>query len=246
MIWSKSITSLGNSLWRGFFLLFITILWTLLWIPFWWLWEKKSLCLRHLSSSSLYKSINQYYNFSLICACVYLFIFFRPFRPSLTSGPQRNSLRPVQSLFLSGENLLSEITMIGGNDSGIFVSFVQPGSDAEQAGVKVGHHLLMVSWTPTFVPQPKKKKKTCSSGDFVFPQAGGQYPWRSPECGFGHLYQGGSSLDPAEMHWTGPSPLQVKPWWWVQTLKRKEFQDFSARVQYFEKSWEEYNNICRL
>lgn len=35
--------------------------------------------------------------------------------------------------------------MIGGNDSGIFVSFVQSGSDAEQAGIKVGHHLLMVS-----------------------------------------------------------------------------------------------------
>lgn len=61
------------SLERCFFVWFITILWTLLWIPFWWLWEKKSLCLRHLSSSSLYKSINQYYNFSLICACVYFF-----------------------------------------------------------------------------------------------------------------------------------------------------------------------------
>ncbi|XP_067238533.1 caspase recruitment domain-containing protein 11 isoform X3 [Chanodichthys erythropterus] len=67
-----------------------------------------------------------------------------PFRPSLTSGPQRNSLRPVQSLSLSGENLLSEITLIGGNDSGIFVSAVHSGSDADQAGVKVGHQLLML------------------------------------------------------------------------------------------------------
>lgn len=53
-------------------------------------------------------------------------------------------MRPVQILSLSGENLLSEITLIGGNDSGIFVSSVQSGTDADLAGVKVGYHLLMV------------------------------------------------------------------------------------------------------
>ncbi|XDV12724.1 hypothetical protein PO909_001319 [Leuciscus waleckii] len=98
----------------------------------------------HSSSSSHQSETMDSYDLEQVNNIFRKFSLERPFRPSLTSGPQRNSLRPVQSLFLSGENLLSEITMIGGNDSGIFVSFVQSGSDAEQAGVKVGHHLLML------------------------------------------------------------------------------------------------------
>ncbi|KAG1968533.1 caspase recruitment domain-containing protein [Pimephales promelas] len=98
----------------------------------------------HSSSSSHQSETMDSYDLEQVNNIFRKFSLERPFRPSLTSGPQRNSLRPVQSLFLSGENLLSEITMIGGNDSGIFVSCVQSGSDAEQAGVKVGHHLLML------------------------------------------------------------------------------------------------------
>ncbi|XP_077069434.1 caspase recruitment domain-containing protein 11 isoform X2 [Siphateles boraxobius] len=98
----------------------------------------------HSSSSSHQSETMDSYDLEQVNNIFRKFSLERPFRPSLTSGPQRNSLRPVQSLFLSGEDLLSEITMIGGNDSGIFVSFVQSGSDAEQAGVKIGHHLLML------------------------------------------------------------------------------------------------------
>lgn len=122
----------------------IIILWTLQRIPFWRPWEKNL----YLSPSSQFvltlHCCTSLLLTSLWSVLLSIFFFSRPFRPSLTSGPQRNSLRPVQSLSLSGENLLSEITLIGGNDSGIFVSSVQSGSDADQAGVKVGHQLLMV------------------------------------------------------------------------------------------------------
>lgn len=142
------------------------------------------------------------------------FSFSRPFRPSLTSGPPQNTLRPVQSLFLSGENLLSDITLIGGNDSGIFVSSVQSGSETDQAGVKVGHHLLMVGFNSCIFSTTKKKKNCCSSSNlftfgFIYPLVGRQCSWRSSEFGFGHLHQRGSSLDTAEMHRTSASPLQV-------------------------------------
>ncbi|XP_067276197.1 caspase recruitment domain-containing protein 11 isoform X2 [Pseudorasbora parva] len=98
----------------------------------------------HSSSSSHQSETMDTYDLEQVNNIFRKFSLERPFRPSLTSGPQRNSVRPVQSLVLSGENLLSEITLIGGNDSGIFVSSVQPVSGAEQAGVKVGHHLLML------------------------------------------------------------------------------------------------------
>ncbi|XP_067238529.1 caspase recruitment domain-containing protein 11 isoform X1 [Chanodichthys erythropterus] len=98
----------------------------------------------HSSSSSHQSETMDTYDLEQVNNIFRKFSLERPFRPSLTSGPQRNSLRPVQSLSLSGENLLSEITLIGGNDSGIFVSAVHSGSDADQAGVKVGHQLLML------------------------------------------------------------------------------------------------------
>uniref|UniRef100_A0A8B9K8G2 Caspase recruitment domain family, member 11 n=1 Tax=Astyanax mexicanus TaxID=7994 RepID=A0A8B9K8G2_ASTMX len=68
----------------------------------------------------------------------------RPFRPSLTSCTRSSTSRPVQDLVLSGDSLLSDITLVGGNDSGIFVSSVLPGSNADRAGLKAGHHLLML------------------------------------------------------------------------------------------------------
>ncbi|XP_026785755.1 caspase recruitment domain-containing protein 11 isoform X2 [Pangasianodon hypophthalmus] len=66
----------------------------------------------------------------------------RPFRPSLTSCARPTTLPPVQELSLIGDSLLSDITLVGGNDSGIFVSSVLPGSSAEKAGLRMGHHLL--------------------------------------------------------------------------------------------------------
>ncbi|XP_039976012.1 caspase recruitment domain-containing protein 11 isoform X2 [Xiphias gladius] len=69
----------------------------------------------------------------------------RPFRPSLSSLSRiSSSLKPVQELSLQGDNLLKDITLVGGNDSGIFISAVQSGSIAEKAGLREGHHLLLL------------------------------------------------------------------------------------------------------
>ncbi|XP_076607659.1 caspase recruitment domain-containing protein 11 [Chaetodon auriga] len=69
----------------------------------------------------------------------------RPFRPSLSSFSRiSSSLKPVQELSLPGDNLLKDITLVGGNESGIFISYVQPGSTAEKAGLREGHHLLLL------------------------------------------------------------------------------------------------------
>ncbi|XP_071330353.1 caspase recruitment domain-containing protein 11 isoform X2 [Trachinotus anak] len=69
----------------------------------------------------------------------------RPFRPSLSSFSRISaSLKPVQELSLLGDNLLKDITLVGGNDSGIFISAVQVGSNAEKAGLREGHHLLLL------------------------------------------------------------------------------------------------------
>ncbi|XP_040918614.1 caspase recruitment domain-containing protein 11 isoform X2 [Toxotes jaculatrix] len=69
----------------------------------------------------------------------------RPFRPSLSSFSRiSSSLKPVQELSVLGDNLLKDITLVGGNDSGIFISAVQTGSVAEKAGLQEGHHLLLL------------------------------------------------------------------------------------------------------
>ncbi|KAM6957855.1 caspase recruitment domain-containing protein 11 [Aplochiton taeniatus] len=69
----------------------------------------------------------------------------RPFRLSLSSVSRvSSSLRPVQELSLPGDQLLSEVTLVGGNDSGIFISSVQSGSNAESVGLREGHHLLLL------------------------------------------------------------------------------------------------------
>lgn len=70
----------------------------------------------------------------------------RPFRPSVTSvGRIRNSCHTIQRITLNGDTLNSEITLIGGNDKGSFVSSVKSGSLAEKAGLREGHQLLLVS-----------------------------------------------------------------------------------------------------
>uniref|UniRef100_A0A8D3CX57 Caspase recruitment domain-containing protein 11 n=1 Tax=Scophthalmus maximus TaxID=52904 RepID=A0A8D3CX57_SCOMX len=69
----------------------------------------------------------------------------RPFRPSLSSFSRNSSsLKPVQELSLLGDNILKNISLVGGNDSGIFISAVQSGSIAEKAGLREGHHLLLL------------------------------------------------------------------------------------------------------
>ncbi|KAJ8246103.1 hypothetical protein GJAV_G00263680 [Gymnothorax javanicus] len=69
----------------------------------------------------------------------------RPFRPSLNSFTSISStLRPVQDISLPGDSFLSEVSLVGGNSSGIFISSIQPGSNAERAGLREGHHLLLL------------------------------------------------------------------------------------------------------
>ncbi|XP_061604217.1 caspase recruitment domain-containing protein 11 isoform X1 [Phyllopteryx taeniolatus] len=69
----------------------------------------------------------------------------RPFRPSLSSLSSINSTRkPVQEFTLLGENLLKDTTLVGGNDCGIFISSVQPGSVADKTGLREGHRLLLL------------------------------------------------------------------------------------------------------
>nr|XP_046271555.1 caspase recruitment domain-containing protein 11 [Scatophagus argus] len=69
----------------------------------------------------------------------------RPFRPSLSSFSRiSSSLKPVQELSLLGDNLLKDITLVGGNNSGIFISSVKLGSHAEKVGLREGHHLLLL------------------------------------------------------------------------------------------------------
>ncbi|XP_043956643.1 caspase recruitment domain-containing protein 11 isoform X3 [Gambusia affinis] len=69
----------------------------------------------------------------------------RPFRPSLSSFSRISStIKPVQEVALQGDNLLKDVTLVGGNESGIFISSVQAGSNAERAGLREGHHLLLL------------------------------------------------------------------------------------------------------
>ncbi|XP_072225262.1 caspase recruitment domain-containing protein 11 [Leuresthes tenuis] len=69
----------------------------------------------------------------------------RPFRLSVSSLSRiSSSVKPVQELSVLGDNLLKDIALIGGNESGIFISSVQSGSNAERAGLREGHHLLLL------------------------------------------------------------------------------------------------------
>ncbi|XP_069503691.1 caspase recruitment domain-containing protein 11 isoform X2 [Ambystoma mexicanum] len=69
----------------------------------------------------------------------------RPFRPSVTSvGRIRSTNHPVQHVTLNGDRLILDLTLVGGNDKGIFISFVKPESMAEKAGLRVGHQLLQL------------------------------------------------------------------------------------------------------
>uniref|UniRef100_A0A665TZ37 Caspase recruitment domain family, member 11 n=1 Tax=Echeneis naucrates TaxID=173247 RepID=A0A665TZ37_ECHNA len=111
---SRSKVSLGNCLWRGTAEILIYPMYTN---------PRKS----HLPT---------------MCKCL---LVCRPFRPSLSSVSRlSSSLKPVQELSLLGDNLLKDITLVGGNESGIFISAVQQGSNADQAGLREGHQLLLL------------------------------------------------------------------------------------------------------
>ncbi|KAL0992493.1 hypothetical protein UPYG_G00094010 [Umbra pygmaea] len=99
----------------------------------------------HSSSSSYQSECLDSYDLETVNSIFRKLSLERPFRPSLSSFSRvSSSLRPVQELTLLGDQLLAEVTLVGGNDSGIFVSSVQPGSIAEQAGLREGHHLLLL------------------------------------------------------------------------------------------------------
>ncbi|XP_076865318.1 caspase recruitment domain-containing protein 11 isoform X2 [Brachyhypopomus gauderio] len=98
----------------------------------------------HSSSSSHQSEGMDSYDLEQVNNIFRKFSLERPFRPSLTSCARSTTLRPVQDISLPGDSLLSDITLVGGNDSGIFVSSVLPGSSTERAGLRLGHHLLML------------------------------------------------------------------------------------------------------
>ncbi|XP_019732918.1 caspase recruitment domain-containing protein 11 isoform X2 [Hippocampus comes] len=99
----------------------------------------------HSSSSSHQSEVMDTYDMEQVNNIFRKFSLEKPFRPSLSSLSSINSiLKPVQEFTLLSENLLKEITLVGGNDSGIFISSVQPGSVAEKTGLREGHRLLLL------------------------------------------------------------------------------------------------------
>ncbi|XP_068193733.1 caspase recruitment domain-containing protein 11 isoform X2 [Antennarius striatus] len=97
----------------------------------------------HSSSSSHQSEGMDTYDLEQVNNIFRQFSLERPFRPSLSSFSRINSsLKAVQELSLLGDNLLKDITLVGGNNSGLFVSSVQSGSLAEKAGLREGQHLL--------------------------------------------------------------------------------------------------------
>ncbi|KAM8845346.1 caspase recruitment domain-containing protein 11 [Spinachia spinachia] len=99
----------------------------------------------HSSSSSHHSEGMDSYDMEQVNSIFRKLSLERPFRPSLSSFSRSSgSLKPVQELSLLGDNLLRDITLVGGNESGIFISAVQPCSIAEKAGLREGHHLLLL------------------------------------------------------------------------------------------------------
>lgn len=50
----------------------------------------------------------------------------------------------MQHVTLSGDGLVNQLTLLGGNARGSFVHAVKQGSLAEKAGLHQGHQLLLV------------------------------------------------------------------------------------------------------
>lgn len=69
----------------------------------------------------------------------------RPFRPSVTLPERIKTIsHPVQHTTLDGDNLRMEISLIGGNERGIFINSVKPGSGAEKALLNRGQQIIML------------------------------------------------------------------------------------------------------
>ncbi|KAL4624414.1 caspase recruitment domain-containing protein 11-like [Arapaima gigas] len=97
------------------------------------------------SSSSHQSEFLDSYDLEQVSSMFRKFSIERPFRPSMSSFlPGSSSVRPIQNVLLPGDSLLSEVSLVGGNASGIFISWVQPGSSVERAGLREGHHLLLL------------------------------------------------------------------------------------------------------
>nr|XP_023411695.1 caspase recruitment domain-containing protein 11 isoform X1 [Loxodonta africana]XP_023411696.1 caspase recruitment domain-containing protein 11 isoform X1 [Loxodonta africana]XP_023411697.1 caspase recruitment domain-containing protein 11 isoform X1 [Loxodonta africana]XP_023411698.1 caspase recruitment domain-containing protein 11 isoform X1 [Loxodonta africana] len=99
----------------------------------------------HSSSSSHQSEGLDAYDLEQVNLMFRKFSLERPFRPSVTSGGHlRGPGSTVQHATLSGDGLITQLTVLGGNASGSFIHSVKPGSLAEKAGLREGHQLLLL------------------------------------------------------------------------------------------------------
>ncbi|XP_069066062.1 caspase recruitment domain-containing protein 11 [Pleurodeles waltl] len=97
------------------------------------------------SSSSHQSECLDSYDIEQFNSMVKKFSLQRPFRPSVTSVRRTKSTNhPVQHTTLNGDILIQDISLVGGNDKGIFINCVKQGSMAEKAGLQEGHQLLQL------------------------------------------------------------------------------------------------------
>ncbi|XP_066433343.1 caspase recruitment domain-containing protein 11 [Eleutherodactylus coqui] len=99
----------------------------------------------HSSSSSHQSESLDIYDLEQVNSIFRKLSLERPFRPSVTStGRIRMVSHPLYHTTVDGDNLMMEISLIGGNERGIFISSVKPGSGAEKAFLKEGQQLVML------------------------------------------------------------------------------------------------------
>ncbi|XP_075036000.1 caspase recruitment domain-containing protein 11 isoform X2 [Mixophyes fleayi] len=99
----------------------------------------------HSSSSSHQSESLDSYDLEQVNSIFRKLSLERPFRPSVTStGRIRSTSHLIQHATVDGDNLMMEISLIGGNERGIFISYVKPGSGAEKACLKEGYQLLLL------------------------------------------------------------------------------------------------------
>ncbi|XP_047388640.1 caspase recruitment domain-containing protein 11 isoform X2 [Sciurus carolinensis] len=99
----------------------------------------------HSSSSSHQSEGLDAYDLEQVNLMFRKFSLERPFRPSVTSvGHVRGPGPSVQQAMLNGDNLITQLTLLGGNARGSFIHSVKPGSLAEKAGLREGHQLLLL------------------------------------------------------------------------------------------------------
>uniref|UniRef100_A0A8D2DIN4 Caspase recruitment domain-containing protein 11 n=1 Tax=Sciurus vulgaris TaxID=55149 RepID=A0A8D2DIN4_SCIVU len=99
----------------------------------------------HSSSSSHQSEGLDAYDLEQVNLMFRKFSLERPFRPSVTSvGHVRGPGPSVQQATLNGDNLITQLTLLGGNARGSFIHSVKPGSLAEKAGLREGHQLLLL------------------------------------------------------------------------------------------------------